>query len=117
MEMPAWLSQLPGTALAAWQSLDGEVRLIVWLALGVVGIAVWAGFAYVILRRLAGHRKFRSRWYRQAEYARLMQVLWEDQQAGLRVMSRQELKALREFRYGDSLKPILTGRGGGYFDV
>ena len=32
-------------------------------------------------------------------------------------MSPVELKALREFRYGDTVKSILTGKGGGYFDV
>lgn len=115
--MPVWLSQLLGAVVDAWRSLGVDEQLSVWIVAGIVGLAVWAGAAYRILRRLAGHRKFQGHWYGEAEYARLMQVLLEDQQAGGRVMSREELEALREFRYGSDLKPILTGKGGGYFDV
>jgi hypothetical protein len=115
--MPDWLSQILGAMSAAWQSLGDDGQFYVWLAAGVVGIAIWLWAAHLILRRLARHRKFGGRWYGEAEYAQLMQVLWQDQHAGSRVMSREELKALRDYRYGDSLKPILTGKGGGYFDV
>lgn len=115
--MPVWLSQILDAVVGAWQALGDDERLYLWSAAGIVGVAIWAWSAYLILRRLAGHRKFQGRWHDEAEYARLMQVLWEDQQAGLRVVSREELEALREFRYGNDLKPILTGKGGGYFDV
>jgi hypothetical protein len=115
--MPAWLNQTLSAVVDAWQSLGDDWRFLVWLAAGIVGVVLWTWVAYVILRRLAGHRKFGRRWYGKAEYAQLMHVLWEDQQAGVRVMSRDELKALRDYRYGGDLKPILTGRGGGYFDV
>jgi len=117
MNIPSWLNQLIQYGNASWRSLGDDGRLDVWLGAGMIGMVCWAGCAYLILRRLAGHRKFRGRWYSEAEYDRLMQVLWQDQQAGTRVMSRQELEALRRFRYGGSLKPILTGKGGGYFDV
>ena len=69
--------------LSWWQTLSDETRLrglarrrpsSAWI--------VWCLIAYLSLRRLAGHRKFQGRWYNEAEYARLMQVLWEDQQAG-----------------------------------
>jgi hypothetical protein len=115
--MPAWLGHTLGAVSDVWRSLGDDGQFYAWLATGVAGIAVWTWAAHAILRRLAGHRKFRGRWYGESEYARLMQVLWEDQQAGTRVMSREELNALRDYRYGDSLKPILTGKGGGYFDV
>ena len=115
--MPAWLNQSWAALIDAWQSLGDEGHWYVWLTAGIAGIVIWAAAAYLSLRRLAGHRKFGSRWYDEAEYAQLMQVLWEDQQAGTRVMSRQELRALRSYRYGHDLKPILNGKGGGYFDV
>jgi hypothetical protein len=117
MDAHGWLTQNFQGVLNWWQSLGDEGRLYAWLASGGVGLLIWAGLAYLILRRLAGHRWFQGRWYDEAEYARLMQVLWEDQQSGARVMSRVELKALREYRYGGAVKPILTGKGGGYFDV
>jgi hypothetical protein len=117
MDVQLWMAQIFQGVPIWWQSLGDDARLYVWLAAGIIGVATWAGLAYAILRRLAGQRKFQGRWYNETEYARLMQVLWEDQQSGARVMSRIELKALREFKYGDAVKPILTGKGGGYFDV
>lgn len=102
---------------AWWQALGDDGRWAIWLGIGLLGLVLWSSLTYLILRRLAGHRKFQGRWYNETEYARLMQVLWDDQQAGARVMSRAELTALREFRYGAAVKPILGGKGGGYFDV
>jgi hypothetical protein len=117
MDMQVWLTQVFQDALNWWQSLGDEGQLYAWLAGGGVALLIWGWLAYVILRRLAGHRKFQGRWYNESEYAKLMQVLWEDHQSGARVMSRVELKALREYKYGGTVKPILTGKGGGYFDV
>jgi hypothetical protein len=117
MDMQVWLTQVFQDALNWWQSIGDDGQLYAWLAGGGGALLIWGWLAYVILRRLAGHRKFQGRWYSEAEYAQLMQVLWEDQQSGVRVMSRIELKALREYKYGGTVKPILTGKGGGYFDV
>jgi len=105
-------------AIEGWrQSLSDATYWYLWLAGGIVGLAVWGVVAYRVLHLLAGHRRYQGRWYDTTEYARLMQVLWEDQQAGARVMSRAELQALRRYRYGNAVKPVLSGRGGGYFDV
>jgi hypothetical protein len=117
MDMPTFLNQGLQALVGAWRSLDADGRLHAWLAAGALGIIAWAWSAYLILRRLAGYRKFHRRWYSREEYARLMALLWQDQQSGSRVMSRQELEALRAFRYGSRLKPILSNKGGGYFDV
>ena len=105
------------TLLGWWHAASDEVRLAVWLVAGIIGLVAWFVIAYLALRRLANHRKFGGRWYSAPEYGRLMQVLWEDQQAGTRVMSPTELRALRKFRYGGKVKSILADKGGGYFDV
>jgi hypothetical protein len=109
----AW-SQLIGEW---WQSLGLRGQHDLWLSIGWIALVLWAWGSYRLLRRLAGFRRFGGRWHNAVEYQRLMQVLWEDQQAGKRVMSHAELKALREFRYGNTVKPIISGKGGGYFDV
>ena len=100
-----------------WQAMGDAERWLIWMASGLLGLTLWGVVSYLVLHRLAGHRRFQGRWYSRAEYAQLMQVLWEDQQAGSRVMSRAELSALRHYRYGHAVKPILSGKGGGYFDV
>jgi hypothetical protein len=116
MDVQLWLASQLSRALAAWQALDSNAQVAVWWGAGAVGVIVWAWLAYWLLRRLAGHRRFRSRWFTEAEYHRLMQVLWEDQQEGARVMSHAELAALREYKYGGTVKPLLARKGGGYFD-
>ena len=88
-----------------------------WVGAGIALALVWCWAAYRILRRLLGHRRFRGTWYSAASYGQLMQVIWEDQQSGHRVLSHEERTALREFMYGRDLKPVIRNRGGGYFDV
>jgi hypothetical protein len=100
-----------------WQSLGFRGQNDLWLTIGWVALVLWAWGSYRLLRRLAGYRRFGGRWYDRTEYERLMQVLLEDQQAGKRVLSHIELQALREFRYGKKMKPIVSGKGGSYFDV
>jgi hypothetical protein len=100
-----------------WHSLGLRGQNDLWLTIGWIALVLWAWGSYRLLRRIAGYRKFGGRWYNRAEYQQLMQVLWEDQQAGKRVMSHAELQALRQFRYGNTVKPIISGKGGGYFDV
>jgi hypothetical protein len=116
MDTFPWLIAPLSRLTGLWQALDGETQLAIWLAAGAVGLLLWAWASYRLLRRLAGHHRFRGRWFNGAEYQRLMQVLWEDQQQGTRVMSHAELRALRAYRYGKSVKPLLAGKGGGYFD-
>lgn len=111
-----WLTSSLSWLTGLWQALDGDTRTALWLAAGAIGLILWAWISYRLLRRLAGHHRFRGRWFNRTEYQRLMQVLWEDQQQGTRVMSHAELKALRAYKYGKSVKPLLAGRGGGYFD-
>lgn len=117
MSGPTWSDQGFLSLASWWQALGYDIHFGLWSGFGLLALVLWSWLGYVVLRRLAGHRKYQGRWYDEAEYARLMQVLWDDQQAGTRVMSRSELTALREFRYGPTAKPILKGKGGGYFDV
>ncbi len=100
-----------------WQSLGLRGQYDLWLTVGWVALVFWIWGSYRLLRRLAGYRKFGGRWYNASEYEKLMQVMWEDQHAGKRVMSHAELKALREYRYGKSVKPVVSGKRGGYSDV
>jgi hypothetical protein len=100
-----------------WRSLGLRGQNDLWLSIGWIALVLWAWGSYRLLRRIAGHRKFGGRWYDAVEYQRLMEVLIEDQQAGKRVLSPAELRAVREFRYGKSVKPIISGKGGGYFDA
>lgn len=100
-----------------WQSFGLKAQHDLWLTAGWVMLVIWVWLCYRLLRRLAGHRKFGGRWYNETEYRRLIEVLAEDQKAGQRVMSHEELRALREYKYGNSMKPILSRKGGGYFDV
>jgi hypothetical protein len=115
--MSAWFDAWGQLIGEWWHSLGLRGQHDLWLTIGWVALVFWAWGSYRLLRRLAGYRKFGGRWYTTVEYERLMQVLWEDQQAGKRVMSHSELQALRQFRYGNTVKPIISGKGGGYFDV
>jgi hypothetical protein len=115
--MSAWFDAWGQLIGEWWQSLGLRGQHDLWLTIGWVALVLWAWGSYRLLRRVAGYRKFGGRWHSAAEYERLMQVLWEDQQAGKRVMSHAELQALRQFRYGGTVKPIISGKGGGYFDV
>lgn len=105
--MSGWLDAWGQLIGDWWSSLGLRGQRDLWLSVGWVALVLWAWSSYRILRRLAGQRKFGGRWYKEAEYERLMQVLWEDQQAGKRVMSHAELQALREYRYGNTIKPSL----------
>lgn len=116
MDVLSWFGPVRQLLAEWWRSLGLTGQEYVWLTVGAVGLVAWAWLSYRILRRLAGHRKFGGRWYRRDEYERLIQVLWEDQQAGLRVMSHAELQAIRQYKYGKTVKPLLSGKGGGYFD-
>jgi len=110
--MGAWFAAWGQLIGQWWQSLGLRGQHDLWLTIGWVFLVLWAWGSYRLLRHLAGHRKFGGRWYKEGEYARLMQVLLEDQQAGKRVMSAAELRALREYRYGRSARPITPDRGG-----
>ena len=117
MDVMSWLARWHQLIVGWWRSLGLVGQEYVWLAAGAVCLSIWAWVSYRVLRHLAGYRKFGGRWYNRAEYERLIQVLWEDQQAGLRVMSHAELQAIRHYKYGASVKPLLSGKGGGgYFD-
>lgn len=112
-----WLTAQLAAVQRFWQSLGSDMQTILWLAIGVLGLMTWAWAAHRVLRHLAGHHRFQGRWFNDADYRRLMQVLQEDQERGHRVMSSTELHALRQFKYGKAVKPLLAGRGGGYFDA
>lgn len=115
--MDIWLDSWAQLIREWWQSLGPRGQQDLWLTIGWVALVLWVWGSYRILRHVAGYRKFGSRWYDRAEYTKLMQVLWEDQKAGKRVMTHAELHALRKFRYAGAVKPLIgKKRGGGYFD-
>lgn len=116
METPALNVQWWYLIVAWWDSLDPNARLFAWMAGGVVMLALWAWLAYRVLRRVAGHRRLRGAWYNDAQYRELMQLIHEDQQSGRRVLSHEEIAALRKYRYGNTVKDIMQHKGTCYFD-
>lgn len=101
--------------MAWWDSLGPSGPYFAWVIGGVCLFAGWAWISYRILRRVAGHRILRGAWYNDAQYRQLMQLLHEDQQSGRRVLSYEEIAALRKYRYGDTVKDVIGHKGTGYF--
>lgn len=97
-----------------WSLFPLELHMVVWLAIGVLGLLLWLFVSYYLLRWLAGHRKFRGTWYSQRQFAELVKVTAEDQDKGHRVMSREEIALLRRYRCGGQ-KGIGFDKADGYF--
>ena len=115
MEFPSWMIQLHRQTLVWWVSLGPDGPYYAWLIGGALIFSIWAWVSYRILRRLTGHRKLRGAWYNDAQYRKVMQLLHEDQQAGQRVLSYEEVAALRKYRYGDTVQDVMRHKGTGYF--
>ncbi len=108
--MRDWLD----TALRAWHGLDYELRYGIWLCLGLLILAALLAASYYLLRRMAGHRKFRGTWYSDSQFQQLLHMLREDHRNGHRVMRHDELKLLRREMLGTDFKPLFGGKYGGY---
>jgi len=85
-----------------------------WFGAGVLGAVCFLVFAYWLIRRLLGHRKWRGTWYSASQFAELVQILWEDQCRGHRVMRHDEIKLLRKWQTG-SVKGLGFDRIAGYY--
>jgi hypothetical protein len=102
--------------IAGWRgSLGPSERYILWLGAGIIGLLVWAWVSHRVIRWLAGHKKLRGSWYSPQRYHQLMQMLHEDQAAGRRVLSFEEIAALRKYLYGNKVRDIGLHRSTGYF--
>ncbi len=101
-------------ALRSWHALGYELRYGIWLGVGLLVLAVMLISSYYLLRRLAGHHKFRGTWYSASQFAQLLNMLREDHRKGHRVMRPDELKLLRHEMFGAGFKPLFRGKHGGY---
>ena len=115
--MAALWDNLGRQVLALLQAMGPRAAEMIWLAGGILLLLAWLWLAHRVIRRLLGHHRYRGTWYSAEQYRKLMQALWDDQQTGRRVLSHTELHALRTYLYGTGLKPIVRGKGGGYFDA
>lgn len=113
MDLTAWFTQAQHQALAWFSALGPDGPYYLWLGGGLLVLLVWLGIAYRLLRRLAGYRKLRGAWHSEARYRELMQLLHEDQEAGRRVLSFEEIEALRRYRYGGTVKDVIRHKGTG----
>ena len=113
MDLPRWMLETQHQLAAWWSSLGPAGAYYAWLGGGIVALLAWAWFSYRLLRRLAGHRKLRGAWHSEARYLELMQLLHEDQEAGRRVLSYEEIEALRRYRYGGTVKDVIRHKGTG----
>lgn len=115
MDMPLWMAELYRQAQAWWVSLGPDGPYYLWLASGVAGLLVWAWISHRLIRRLCGHRKLRGTWHNEARYREIMKMLHEDQERGRRVLSYEEIEALRRYRYGGTVKDVIRHKGAGLY--
>lgn len=115
MDITEWVASAYAKGLAVWYALGPDGPYYVWVASGMLGVAVFLVFSYRLIRWALGHRKFRGHWNNPDQYHRLMQMLHEEQMNN-RVLAFEELSALRAYKYGRSIKLLTDGRSGGYSD-
>lgn len=113
MHIDVWLAQCQAQVLAIWQGLTPEDFYNLWLAGGVVWFVFLFWLCYGIMRRALGHIRFRGTWYNARQWETIIKMIDEDNQRGHRVMRKDEMDALRMWRYGSS-KSISSGAKG-YF--
>lgn len=97
--MPSFLIPYWRQALAWWQSLGPQGLYYAWLAAGVVGALIWLWFAYWMIRKLLGHRKYRGSWLNDLEYSRVMQMLQDAEREG-KILQYEDSFALDAYRTG-----------------
>lgn len=97
-----------------WHALDFSYRYYAWLAAGVALLLLWLYASHRLMRRILGHRKWRDSWYTESEYQELINILYEDQRSGSRVMQHDEIEALRDWMYGSSFRSLGLDKRDGY---
>jgi hypothetical protein len=113
MPYDLWLMQLPTRIIAYWQSLTHDDLYNLWLAGGAVWFLFLLWFSSIVLRKAFGHKKFRGTWYSEDEYETLIKLIDEDSTRGNRVMKKDEMDALRIWRFGTTKN--ISSRAKGYF--
>lgn len=97
-----------------WFGLDFDTRLLLWRVTGIALITGSLIGTYYLLRRLAGHTKFRGVWLSRSQTDALLQQLLADQRETNRTLQYDELVFVRKLLHGSGFKPIFKGRFGGY---
>lgn len=93
--------------LGFWYQLDHATRYNIWLSLGAAGLLTYLYVCYRLIRWILGHQRFRGTWYTPHQMQQLVNILDEDQASGRRVMQHDEIRLLRQWKYG-------TGSGLGF---
>lgn len=102
------------TVYSVLHELTQSYAFEIWLGVGVVGLIAWGYFSHLLIRKLLGHRKWRGTWYTEFELQELVNILWEDQASGHRVMRRDEIELLREWTQGKDYKGLGLDTRDGY---
>ena len=84
-----------------------------WVAGGGALFLLWGWWAYGLLRRAAGHVKFRGTWYDHEQFETLIKMIDEDSTRGNRVMQHDEMALLRKWRFGTD--KTIQHQAGSYF--
>ena len=113
MQVDAWLTRGWLWSVSFWQGLSPENLYDLWLYGGVVWFLFLFWLCYGIMRRALGHVKFRGTWYSDQQWETVIKMIDEDNQRGHRVMRKDEMDALRMWRYGSSKS--ISGGAKGYF--
>lgn len=83
-----------------WYAAGGEGPHKLWFYGGMAILLAILLFAYYLIRKLLGHRKFRGTWYNEQQWQALLKMTCEDQERGNRVLHRDEIKLLRKWELG-----------------
>jgi hypothetical protein len=113
MQIDLWLAQLQTRTIAYWQSLTHDDHYNLWLAGGAAWFLFLLWFSSVVMRKAFGQKKFRGTWYGEDEYETLIKLIDEDCTRGNRVMKKDEMDALRIWRFGTTKN--ISSRAKGYF--
>lgn len=114
MELFSFVTQYLPLAADWWHSLGYAAHYYMWLGSGVVGFLVWLYFGHMLMRKLLGHRKWRGTWYNEHQYQELINILFEDQASGRRVMRHDEISALRDWTQGERFRGLGLDKSDGY---
>lgn len=113
MHVDLWLAQRQAQALAIWQGLTPEDFYNLWLAGGVVWFLFLVWLSHRVIRLSLGHIRFRGTWYSAAQWEAMIKMIDEDNNSGRRVMRKDEMDALRMWRFGSN--KTISGGAKGYF--
>lgn len=102
-----------GESYALWHGLTPGDHYNLWMASGGVLFLALLWFSHFIMRKALGHRKFRGTWYNEEQYETLIKLIDKDSTRGNRVMKKDEMDALRIWRFGTTKN--ISSRAKGYF--